>query len=206
MAIVVVSFLLFLLAVVVWVRSSGEDETVIWRRARGDCWIAGACAGQVLVGHSLYPGIDPIPRPRPTGLFFSIAVMPRQSYSTGWPLDPCRTRSGGGSYPLPFRVNADYDASYTYFDTHGFAYQEGLFRWVDQRERPLATAVSSRILLLPCWSICVAFGIVPVLWTARQFLRRRRSRPRTGFELSLPGPDAAPCEPEDTKQDIAGFS
>jgi hypothetical protein len=177
-AVAALSLLVFVAAVVVWVRSHFVRDIVIWRRSQGDSWITGACKGQIQFGHSRYPGLqERRGAERPGLVWYQAPPWPMDSRSF---LDPCHPIvSWGGPYKPPY-------SHHTHFDRAGFAYQRGLKHLVDERGRTLSTVVSSRILLVPCWSLALASAAAPAVWLGRGILRRRRSRPGSGFDVTPP--------------------
>ncbi len=169
----------------IWARSFQRQETLIWRRQAGDCWVVGTSRGQVLLGHSLHPGIDDR---RP----FNIAGVSHSS-TTPWQylarlsLDPCRENEAGSFFGLP-----PPPTHRTLFDKAGFAYQEGLKHSLDSRGAVLSTVVSSRFLLIPCWAIVLAFAAGPAVWVGCRLMHKRRSQFGSGFTVSLTDHDPDP--------------
>ena len=186
--------LIFVTTIVLWVRSQFIRDTLIWSRAAGGSWIAGAAKGEVLFGHSLYPRMDPR-SPISTGLSHYSEPVGGYRYSTLSPLDPCRSGDPSGSFPHgsppPLFTWSDYvdlaPRHRTYFDRAGFAYQEGLTHEADERWLVRSTVVSSRVMLVPCLSIALVSGAAPALWAVRYFLRRRKYLGR-GFAVSSESP------------------
>jgi hypothetical protein len=203
------SSLVFVGALIGWVRTFDVEDRIIWERTQGDSWIASSSRGRIILGRSLYPGIDGSPRLVPIGLHhYSAPVW--IAYSTSFPLDPFRTRAlndGAPSPPSPrrqlyyspngyyfgdpFRRTYDDHAAFrTYFDCAGFAYQEGMLRSLDSHGRTLSTVVTSWFVLVPCWAVVLASAASPGLWLGRRLLRRYKSRPGSGFDMAPTKPPA----------------
>jgi hypothetical protein len=190
-------------ALIGWMRSYEVEDRIIWERPQGDSWIAASCRGRIMLGRSLYPGVDGSRRRVPIGLHhYSAPVW--STYTTRFALDPFRTRVLDEGAPAPaaprqqfyYSPNGyylgkpfhdtyyDHGAFHTYFDNAGFAYQSGMLRSLNASGQTISTVVTSRFVLAPCWALALASSIAPALWTWCHFLRRRKSHAGSGFEVS----------------------